>query len=70
MKAITLLERSGYTRRQISDGIGVGVPALAMYRRGDRFPSRKAFQRIVEMAEARGLLLLARDFLQNGDKDD
>lgn len=67
MKAIQRLESAGYTRRQIADGAAVTTHALAMYRRGDRFPSRKTYACIVEMAEAKGLVLLARDFLDAGE---
>lgn len=67
MKAIKRLELAGFTRKQIADGIGVGMPALAMYRRGDRFPSRKTFVCLVEMAETKGLTLMARDFLEPAD---
>ena len=67
MKAIQRLERAGFTRQQIADGAGITIPALAMYRRGDRFPSGKTFVCIVEMAEAKGLTLLARDFIDPAD---
>lgn len=67
MKAIQRLERAGFSRKQIADGIGVGIPALAMYRRGDRFPSRKTFVCLIEMAETKGLTLLARDFIEPSD---
>lgn len=68
MKVIQRLERAGYTRQQIADGAQIGLPALAMYRRGDRFPSRKTYICFVEMAEAKGLVLMARDFLPDPDK--
>lgn len=67
MKAIQRLERAGYTRKQIADGAAVSIPTLAMYRRGDRFPSKKTFVCLVEMAEARGLSLMARDFIDPAD---
>lgn len=67
MKAIQRLERAGYTRKQIADGSQTGVATLAMYRRGDRFPSKKTFVCLVELAEAKGLTLLARDFIDPAD---
>lgn len=70
MKAIQRLERAGFTRQQIAAAAGVSIPALAMYRRGDRFPSRKTFVCIVELAESKGLTLLARDFLDPSDTCD
>lgn len=68
MKAIQKLRRVGYTLQEIAEGAEIGVPALAMYRRGDRFPKRRTFVCFVEMAEARGLTLLARDFITEGDR--
>ena len=68
MKAIQRLERAGYTRQQIAAGAGIGLPALAMYRRGHRFPSQKTIICMVEMAEAKGLTLTARDFIDPADK--
>jgi transcriptional regulator with XRE-family HTH domain len=67
MKAIQRLERAGYTRQQIAAGAGIGMAALAMYRRGDRFPSQKSFVCLVEMAELKGLTLAARDFIDIAD---
>ena len=67
MKAIQRLERAGYSRQQIADGAGIGIPALNYYVRGQRFPSRKSFVCFVEMGEARGLTLLARDFIDKGE---
>lgn len=43
------------------------MPAMAMYRRGDRFPSKKTIVCMVEMAEAKGLTLTARDFIDPMD---
>lgn len=63
MKAIDKLIRAGYTAQQLAAGIRVSSTCIGMYRRGDRFPGRKPFLCIVEMAEARGLTLLARDFI-------
>lgn len=64
MDAITKLIRSGMTRKQIALSIGLTEPTLiGMYERGDRFPGRDNYRAIVELAESRGLTLLARDFL-------
>lgn len=64
MDAITKLIRSGMTRKQIALEIGLSEPTLiGMYERGDRFPGRDNFRAIVDLAESRGLTLLARDFL-------
>lgn len=69
MKAILRLIQAGYTRQQIAAGLpsATGVPLLRLYERGERFPSRKAFVCLVELGEAKGLTLLARDFIQPSD---
>lgn len=65
MEAIKKLMRVGYTRQQIADGLPgkTGLPLLRLYERGARFPGKAAFRCLVEMAEAKGLTLLARDFI-------
>ncbi len=65
MNAIKKLRRSGLSTADIADGITdkSGEHLVRMYERDLRFPGRKAFTCIVEIAEARGLTLLARDFL-------
>lgn len=70
MRVIQKLQQAGYTLRQIADGAKVSPTAVGMYRRGDRFPSRKTFVCFVEMAEAKGVTLLARDFLDPSDTCD
>lgn len=69
MKAIQRLIRAGYSRPQIAAGLPgtTGVPMVRLYERGERFPSRKAFVCFVEMGEAKGLTLLARDFIEPAD---
>lgn len=63
MEAIKRLERAGYSRQQIADGADITLAALNYYSRGERFPSRKSFVCLVEMAEAKGVRLTARDFI-------
>jgi transcriptional regulator with XRE-family HTH domain len=64
MDAISKLIRSGMTRKQIALSIGLTEPTLiGMYERGERFPGRENFSAIVDLAESRGLTLLARDFI-------
>jgi hypothetical protein len=65
MEAINRLRRSGMTTRQIAEAIkdDSGGHLVRLYERGKRFPSRRTYVCIVEVAEARGLLLTARDFI-------
>lgn len=70
MKAIQRLILSGYSRQQIAAGLkgSTGTPLVRLYERGARFPSKHNYVCIVEMAEARGLTLLARDFIASDDE--
>lgn len=68
MNALTRLRKSGMTTRQIASGIGCTEHLVRLYDRGLRFPSKTNFICIVELAESRGLLLLARDFINDDDK--
>jgi transcriptional regulator with XRE-family HTH domain len=64
MDAISKLIRSGMTRKQIALSIGLTESTLiGMYERGERFPGRDNFRALVDLAESRGLTLLASDFL-------
>lgn len=66
MEAISRLRKSGMTTAQIADGIKdkSGGHLVRLYERGLRFPSRQTYVCIVELAESRGLLLTARDFIR------
>lgn len=63
MKAIDRLKRAGLTRAEIAAGVGVTTHMIGMYERYERFPSKVRFTCIVELAESRGLTLMARDFI-------
>lgn len=67
MKAIDRLLRSGLTRSEIAAGLGVTTQMVGLYDRHERFPRKKVFACFVELAEARGITLLARDFLAPTD---
>ncbi len=69
MEAIKKLEKVGFTRQQIAEGLPgkTGVPMLRLYERGMRFPGRRHYVCFVEMAESRGLLLVASDFIEPND---
>lgn len=70
MEAIRKLVRAGYTRQEIADGMPgkTGVPLVRLYERGQRFPRKKHYICIVEMAEVRGITLTARDFIDSGER--
>jgi hypothetical protein len=65
MEAISRLRRSGMTTAEIAAGIKdkSNGHLVRAYERGKRFPSAMRFTCLVELAESRGLLLLARDFI-------
>jgi hypothetical protein len=66
MKAITRLRLSGLTTSQIADAINdkSGGHLVRLYDKHARFPSKKNFICLVELAESRGLMLVARDFIE------
>lgn len=63
MNAIKRLRKSGLSTAQIADGVGCTEPLIRAYEAYRRFPGKHNFICIVELAEARGLMLLARDFI-------
>lgn len=67
MEAIKKLRRSGMDTAAIASGIGCAPPLIYMYEKGSRFPGKANFICIVELAESRGLTLLARDFISKKD---
>lgn len=67
MKAIERLRKSGLSTAQIADGVGCTKHMVRLYERAKKFPSKKNFVCIVELAESRGLMLLARDFIADDE---
>lgn len=68
MKALNLLYRSGLTRATLAAAIDQTTHSIRLYERGERFPGKQPFTNLVELAESRGMTLLARDFIElNGD---
>lgn len=64
MKAISRLRLSGLTTAQIAEAIKDKSRGhlVRAYESHTRFPSRKTYGLIVELAESRGITLMARDF--------
>lgn len=65
MEAINRLRKSGMTTAQIAEAIAdkSGGHLVRAYDKHARFPSRKTFTCLVELAESRGIVLFARDFI-------
>lgn len=65
MEAINRLRKSGLTTAQIAEAISDKSRGhlVRAYEKHERFPGRRSFTCLVELAEARGVTLLARDFL-------
>lgn len=67
MRAIQRLKQSGMTRSQIAKAIGCTRHAVRFWETGERSPSHKYRERLIELALERGLLLLASDFSKEND---
>lgn len=65
MKAISRLRLSGLKTPEIAEAINDKSRGhlVRAYENHSRFPSRRTFVCIVELAESRGITLMARDFL-------
>lgn len=63
MQAFSRLIESGMTRKQIALSLGVTEQAIGMCARDKRWMSQKLYRAVVELADSRGIELLARDFL-------
>ena len=65
MKAITRLRKSGLSTAQIAEAIAdkSGGHLVRAYDKHARFPSRRTFERLVALAESRGVVLFAHDFI-------
>jgi transcriptional regulator with XRE-family HTH domain len=69
MRAITLLYRAGLTRATVASAIDQTPHSIRLYERGERFPAKEPFLNLVKLAESRGMTLLARDFIDNGESN-
>ncbi len=68
MKAIKRLQQAGMTRAEIAGALGVTRHAVGFWDRGERSPDHNNREKLIVIAESRGLLLLASDFSkENGD---
>ena len=62
MRAIIRLKQAGMTRQQIANAIGATRQAVGFWERGLRSPDHDNRQKLIALAESRGVLLLAADF--------
>lgn len=68
MKAIQKLRKSGMSRAQIAAAIGVTRHAVGFWERGERSPDHDNREKLIALAESRGVLLFGSDFSkENGD---
>ncbi|MFD0738278.1 hypothetical protein ACFQZQ_03105 [Lysobacter koreensis] len=63
MKALTLLYSVGLTRESVASAVDQTTHSVRLYERGERFPKRQPYTAIVKLAEAKGITLMARDFI-------
>lgn len=68
MRALTLLYRAGLDRSKVAAAIEQTTHSIRLYERGERFPAKEPFTNLVKLAESRGMTLLARDFIDNGNE--
>lgn len=67
MNAINLFRRSGLTTAQIASQLECTRHLIRYYERGQRFPTKKLYERMVALAAQRGISLSAKDFLLAGE---
>lgn len=58
------------TRPQIANAIGATRQAVGFWERGLRSPGHDYRQKLIALAESRGVLLLAADFNKDSDNED
>lgn len=68
MRALTLLYRAGLTRVKVANALDQTTHSIRLYERGERFPAKAPYTNLVKLAESRGMTLLARDFIDNGEQ--
>jgi hypothetical protein len=67
MRALALLYRAGLNRASVAAAIDQTPHSIRLYERMERFPAKEPFSNLVKLAESRGMTLLARDFIDNGN---
>jgi transcriptional regulator with XRE-family HTH domain len=67
MRAILRLKQSGMSRAEIAKAIGVSKTTLHFWETGQRSAAHNNREKLIALAESRGLLLLASDFSMTND---
>jgi hypothetical protein len=67
MKAIAKLEKTGLTVADIAAGLQCTEALVRYYRRGQRFPTRRLYARMIALAASRKIALKADDFILPAD---
>lgn len=67
MKAIQRLIASGMTYSQIAKELGITPHAVRFWANGARSPGHTNRQKLIALAESRGILLLGSDFAKRED---
>jgi hypothetical protein len=67
MKVITKLEKIGMTVADIAAGLQCTEALVRYYRRGQRFPTRRLYARMIALAASRKIELKADDFILPAD---
>ncbi len=70
MNAIERLKDTGLTASEIADRVGCTYHAIRYYESGERFPQRTIYEKLIELAKERGVVLLASDFGQMAEPRD
>jgi transcriptional regulator with XRE-family HTH domain len=68
MKAIQRLQQAGMTRAEIAKALGVTRHAVGFWARGERSPGHNNREKLMFLADSRGILLLASDFSMNKEE--
>lgn len=66
MRAIKRIEATGMPAPRIADAVHVTTHAMRYYQTMQRFPNKHVYTALVRLAESRGVVLLASDFITDG----
>jgi len=69
MKAIQRLKQAGLSRKDIAASADVSKTTVHFWETGQRSPKHANRERLIALAESRGLLLLASDFSMSSDEE-
>lgn len=70
MRAIHRLKQSGLSRAEIAKTVDVSKTTVHFWETGQRSPSHDNREKLIQLAESRGLLLLASDFSMKDEESE